>query len=173
LRQILHEVAQRRRRTRLHTFPGARQNIVGNRWLSNRSSRRRGRQGGLQGPDRAVERKSVNLQYVCGDAAPVADDRRKYDGAVDIPPSATSGGCRRGFEDTPHIMRNAKTCRRLRGIDARLSKLPHNVRFERRNVNAARVEHRDGVRIVAERGQQMLKGNIGRTGASSKLGSTR
>lgn len=115
----------------------------------------------------------MRLQYVRGQAAPVADNGRENDGAVNISPSAAARRSSSGFENTAHVMRNAEARRRLFRIGGRLSKLPHDVRFERRDINVARVEYCDGVRIVAERGQQVLKSYIGRTGRGRKLGATR
>lgn len=113
------------------------------------------------------------LQDIRSRAPPIPDNCCENDGAVDIPPSAAARSCRRSLEDTPHVLRNAEARRRFRRIDGRLRKPAHDVGFERRNINVARVEHCDGVRIVAERRQQMLQSYIGRTGRSRKFGATR
>lgn len=115
----------------------------------------------------------MRLQYVRGSAAPIPDNRREDDGAVDIPPSAAARRGGGGFEDTSHVRGNAKTRRRLRRIDGRLGEPTDNVSFERRDVNVARVEHCDGVRIVTERRQQVLKGYVGSTAGSRKFGAAR
>jgi hypothetical protein len=115
----------------------------------------------------------VCLQDVRSRAPPIPDNCCENDGAVDIAPSAAARGRGGGFEDPPYVMRNAEARRRFRRIDGRLRKPTHDVGFERRNINVARVEHCNGVRIVAERRQQMLQSYIGRTGCSRKFGATR
>jgi hypothetical protein len=157
----------------LHAFPGARQNIVGDRRLSGGSPGRRRSKRGLQSANRAVERQPVCLQNVGGQTAPVAHNRGKNDSAIDVPASAAPRRRSGRFEDAPHVRRDAEAGRRLVRIDARLRELPHHIRLERRDINVAGVQHRDGVRIVAERRQQMLERDIGRTGASRELGPAR
>lgn len=115
----------------------------------------------------------MRLQYVRSRAAPIADNCCEDDGAVDIPPSATASRRSGSLENAPYVMRNTETRRRLPRIDGRLSKLTDNVGFERGDVNVARVEHCDGVRIVAERRQQVLKSYVGCTGRSRKFGAAR
>ena len=115
----------------------------------------------------------MRLQDVRGQTAPIADDRGKHDGAVNVPASAAPRRRSGRFEDAPHVRRDAEAGRRLVRIDARLRELPHHVRLECRNINVARVEHRNGVRIVAERRQQVLERDIGRASASRKLGPAR
>lgn len=115
----------------------------------------------------------MRLQDVRGQTAPIADDRGKHDGAVNVPASAAPRRRSGRFEDAPHVRRDAEAGRRLVRIDARLRELPHYIRLERRDINVAGVEHRDGVRIVAERRQQVLERDIGRASASRKLGPAR
>jgi hypothetical protein len=115
----------------------------------------------------------MRLQYVCSHAASIADNRRENDGAVDISPSAAARSSSSGFKNSAHVMRNAEACRRLFRVDGGLRKLPHDIRFERRDINVARIEYCYGVRIVAERRQQVLKSYLGRAGSGRKLGAAR
>ncbi len=105
LRHILHEIAQRWRRSRLHAFPRPRQNIIGDRRLSGGRTlwRRCRRQRLLERANRAVERQSMRLQNIRGETAPIADDRSENDGAVDIAPSTATRRRSSRFKDTPHV----------------------------------------------------------------------
>ncbi len=105
LRHILHEIAQRWRRSRLHAFPRPRQNIIGDRRLSGGRAlwRRCRRQRLLERANRAVERQSMRLQNIRGETAPIADDRSENDGPVDIAPSTATRRRGSSFKDTPHV----------------------------------------------------------------------
>lgn len=105
LRHILHEIAQRWRRSRLHAFSRPRQNIIGDRRLSGGSAlwRRCRRQRLLERANRAVECQAMRLQNIRCETAPIADDRSENDGPVDIAPSAATRRRGSGFENTPHV----------------------------------------------------------------------
>lgn len=105
LRHILHEIAQRWRRSRLHAFPRPRQNIIGDRRLSGGGAlwRRCRRQRLLERANRAVERQSMRLQNIRGETAPIADDRSENDGPVDVAPSTATRSRGSRFKDAPHV----------------------------------------------------------------------
>jgi len=113
------------------------------------------------------------LQNISCETAPVADDRGKHDGAVDVPASAATRRRSGGFQNSPHVRRHTEIGWRVIRVDARLRELSHHVRFEARDINVARVEHRDGVRIVAKRRQKVLQRDIRRTRACRELGPAR
>jgi hypothetical protein len=156
----------------LHTFSRPRQNIVGDRRLCNGCPWWR-RQCRLQSPDGAVEGQAVRLEDVRRGAAPIPDDRGKNNRAVNIPSPAAASRRSSGLENAAHILGNADARRYIFRIGGRLGKLPDDVGFERSPVNVARVEHCHGVRIVAQRCQQMLERHVGRTGGRRKFGAAR
>lgn len=105
LRHILHEIAQRWRRSRLHAFPRPRQNVIGDRRLSGGRAlwRRCRRQRLLERANRAVERQSMRLQNIRGETAPIADDRSENDGPVDIAPATATRSRGSRLKDAPHV----------------------------------------------------------------------
>lgn len=173
-RHILHDIAQRRCRARLHALAGAGQDIVGDgrlrlglRWFPRRIKR------GLKRANGIFKSQAVRFENFSGDASGVAHDSGEHDGAVDIAPAAAP---RRGcccFQNAPDLGRDAKrilrSCARLRA----LQNLGNDVAFDPFTADLARIEHRDGVRIVTKGRQQMLKRDLRRTRCAGKLGATR
>jgi hypothetical protein len=111
----------------------------------------------------------MRLQHLSSSAPGVTDDRGKHNRTIDIASPTTARGGRRRFQDAAHILRDAETDWRLFRGRVGPRKLRNDIRFQRSTVNVARVEHSNGVAIVAKRSQQMFKCNIGRPGGSGKL----
>jgi len=126
----------------------------------------------LQRPNRTIERQAMRLQRLRRHAPPVPDDRGKDNRPVDVAATASPRRCGGSFQNAPHVRRNAETDGRI-GRRFALRKLPGDIRFQGGDIDVARVEHCNGVTIVAKRRKQMLQRHVRRTGTGSEFRAAR
>jgi hypothetical protein len=139
----------------LNALTGPSEHVVGDRRLNRGFAH--GRQRRLQRPDGVIECQSVRLEDFRGIASCIADDGGEHDGAVDIAPAASAcRGCGR-LQDAPHVLRDAERVLRVRRWLGTLQDTRDDIGFEALAVDMARIEHGDGVGVVAESREQMLK----------------
>jgi hypothetical protein len=141
-------------------------------WLRLRLHLARWRERGLKRTNGILESQSVRFENFSRDAAGISDDGGEHDSAVNLAPAASpgsGGGC---FKDAPYFDRDAK--RILRGSVLRniLQHAGNDVGLDPLTADMARIEHRHGLRIVAEGSEQMLKRNLRRASRTGELGAT-
>lgn len=160
-RHVLHDVTERWGRARLHALTGAGQDIVGDGRLRLRRGCFAGRcERRLKRANGVFEGQAVGFENFSGNASGVSHDRGEYDGAVDIAPAAASGRSGRCFQNAPNLRRNTE--RILRGCAGRggFQYAGDDVALDPFTADLARVEHGDGIRVVTEGCEQMLKRDL-------------
>lgn len=160
-RHILHDVAERWGRARLHALTGAGQDIVGDGRLRLRRCHFAGRcERRLKRANGVFEGQAMGFENFRGDASGISHDRGEHNGAVDIAPAAASGRSGRCFQNAPNLRRNTE--RVLRGCAGRgcFQYAGYDVAFDPLTADLARVEHGDGIRVITEGCEQMLKRDL-------------
>ncbi|WP_290979757.1 hypothetical protein [Hyphomicrobium sp.] len=139
-----------------------RQNVVGQRRLRllRRCSFAWRLEGLLQGADGVLECQPVGFQDLGRDASGVANDRGKHNCAVDIAPAAAPRRRCRRFKDATHLSRYAKRILWDRVLLSRLQNAMNCVAFDSLAADMARIEHGEGIGIVTQGGEQMLKRHL-------------
>ena len=167
-RHILHDFAQRRRRSRLNALTGPSEHVVGDRRLSRGFAH--GRQRRLQRSDGVIECQSVRLKIsaallrasptmAASTMAPLISRLRlPRVPRPRLPPECASHPARR-----PDRLRARRFLSTLQ--DAR-----DDIGFEALAIDMARIEHGDGVGVVAESREQMLKRHLGRPRRPGEVG---
>jgi hypothetical protein len=130
----------------------------------------RGLKSRLESADGVFEGQAVGFEDLCRGASRVTDDGRQHDGAVDITSAAAPGGGGGSFQNAPHLDRDAERILLSGWGLGACQDAGDDVAFDAFTTDMARVEHRNGVGIVAEGGEQMLERNLWRSGRFRELG---
>jgi hypothetical protein len=115
----------------------------------------------------------MGLENLCGHASGIADDGGEHDGAIDIASTASPRrrcGC---LQDAPDVLRHAERVLRVRRLLRALQDTRDDVGPKTLGVDLTRIEHGDGVGIVAESREQVIERHVGRACRAGEVGAAR